>query len=441
MQAAASECLQVPFNGDPSTKPGIGRSPATLGWQIHSSRGLILPKLHVPQTGLTVRALTHHLAFCPATEISPTWYVNDQSIPEHSVNLLVIPWPLEVCPDQFRACQSNEIEFALDAKYGHFAFEPRLPSDWQEKLKNLLRSALRQTGEIDGVILPELTLPAEKQYHELVTIVLDELQSSTERRSRLKKAAASVFIVSGVGSEHDATGKATKNKALCSLHLWKSTGDHEGFWMSSALMEQSKQHSWRLDASQICNYSLGKQLDTSRKWWEHNKIGSRDVVFVAWAEWLTLCAVICEDLARPDPLTEIVRAVGPNLVIALLMDGPQLPHRWSGRHAVVLADDPGSAVLTLTSIGMVERSTPPGKLPSRIVALWKDSLHGAVEISLPNNSEAIVLTLTRSPTAEWTVDGRSDGGSAAHLTLSGVLPIRGEGSGVSGDHTPLVTRP
>jgi hypothetical protein len=33
-----------------------------------------------------------------------------------------------------------------------------------------------------------------------------------------------------------------------------------------------------------------------------------------------MCALICEDLARPDPVAEIVRTVGPNLVIALLME-------------------------------------------------------------------------------------------------------------------------
>jgi hypothetical protein len=46
------------------------------------------------------------------------------------------------------------------------------------------------------------------------------------------------------------------------------------------------------------------------------------------------------------------------LLIALLMDGPQLKSRWSGRYAGVLAEDPGSSVLTLTSLGMALRSRP-----------------------------------------------------------------------------------
>jgi 5-methylcytosine-specific restriction enzyme A len=51
-----------------------------------------------------------------------------------------------------------------------------------------------------------------------------------------------------------------------------------------------------------------------------------------------------------------MRSVGPNLVVALLMDGPQLTARWPARYASVLADDPGSSVLTLTSLGMCLRS-------------------------------------------------------------------------------------
>ena len=62
--------------------------------------------------------------------------------------------------------------------------------------------------------------------------------------------------------------------------------------------------------------------------------------------------------AEPEPAAELIRAVGPNLLIALLMDGPQLSNRWPARYAAVLAEDPGTSVLTLTSLGMAERSRP-----------------------------------------------------------------------------------
>ena len=101
------------------------------------------------------------------------------------------------------------------------------------------------------------------------------------------------------------------------------------------------------------------------------------------SEWLNFCVLICEDLARQDPVSELIRAVGPNLVVALLMDGPQLEHRWAAKYATVLAEDPGSSVLTVTSLGMARLSRPPKKPVSRAVALWKDPVSGAVEVALP----------------------------------------------------------
>jgi hypothetical protein len=116
--------------------------------------------------------------------------------------------------------------------------------------------------------------------------------------------------------------------------------------------------------------------------------------------------------------------VGPNLVIALLMDGPQLTSRWPARYATVLADDPGSSVLSFTSIGMCEFSRPPGKSPSRTVALWKDAYSGeAVQIDLPHGADAILLNLVRHVDEEWTADGRSDYGAAGYPALAGIHPV------------------
>ncbi|HEX5887886.1 MAG TPA: hypothetical protein VFY61_04250, partial [Pyrinomonadaceae bacterium] len=131
---------------------------------------------------------------------------------------------------------------------------------------------------------------------------------------------------------------------------------------------------------------------------------------------------ICEDLARQDPIAELVRAVGPNLVIALLMDGPQLPSRWPARYATVLADDPGSSVLTLTSIGMAELSRPPSVATgSRAIALWKDAKTGqAITIDLPKDKQGAVLSLSRVFVKEYAADGRDDGGATGYPTLTGV---------------------
>ena len=119
-----------------------------------------------------------------------------------------------------------------------------------------------------------------------------------------------------------------------------------------------------------------------------------------------------------------VRTVGPNLVVALLMDGPQTKERWAARYATVLADDPGCSVLSLTSLGMAQLSRPQvGPDRSRLVALWKDRFNGATEIELPPGNDAIAVSLSIRYREEFTADGRGDGGSAAFPILSGVHPI------------------
>jgi hypothetical protein len=128
-------------------------------------------------------------------------------------------------------------------------------------------------------------------------------------------------------------------------------------------------------------------------------------------------------LPKSSMVQAAVRSVGPNLVIVLLMDGPQLERRWPGRYATVLADDPGSAVLTLTSLGMIRRSAMPGEEESRQIALWKDAAGAAQELKLPRGAHGLLLTLSQSSETSCAQDGRSDRGATARLSLSGVRSI------------------
>jgi hypothetical protein len=105
-----------------------------------------------------------------------------------------------------------------------------------------------------------------------------------------------------------------------------------------------------------------------------------------------ICPLVCEDLARPDPVTDVVRSIAPTLVVALLLDGPQLAARWPARYASVLADDPGCSVLTLTALGMTQRSQPPGHARSRGIALWTDPHRGLQQIALAEAAHAVALT-------------------------------------------------
>src|SRR5262249_7918878 len=136
----------------------------------------------------------------------------------------------------------------------------------------------------------------------------------------------------------------------------------------------------------------------------------------------------CEDLAQIDNVVEVIRSVGPTGVLTPLLDGPQLSSRWAARYASVLADDPGSAVLTLTSFGMVERCRPHGRDSSRVVALRKDPVRRLREIKLEPGAQGVLLTLCGSRTARRSVDGRRPVDNATEYFDVAVHQVRASGA-------------
>jgi hypothetical protein len=153
------------------------------------------------------------------------------------------------------------------------------------------------------------------------------------------------------------------------------------------------------------------------------EVPRRSLQFLELSEGLTLVAVVCEDLARMDEVAELIRDVGPTLVVTILLDGPQLATRWTARYAGVLADDPGTAVLTLTANGMVERSRPTGMPPSTVVALWKDPTRGLREISLEHGATGVLVSLAATRARRRVADGRTPVDNSAGLMVAGVFPV------------------
>jgi hypothetical protein len=387
-----------------------GNSGSTLCREIHQSKLRVLPKQHAPRSGITIRSISHHLSLCPSADVVPRWFTIPAKIETHSLNILLVPWPKKVVPAQFKAASPPVGQLLnMDAeKYGFFAFDPepinpKVGSDIG--VLELVKRAETIVGPIDGVVLPELAV-TPKQHRAL--------------RERLVRR--NCFLICGIASRSTQTDKPGENYLAVDIPLSVPSKGTPTYFE----VRQSKHHRWRLDRSQIVQYGLGAQLDPTKEWWEHISLGKRELNFITARDWLTLCVLVCEDLARPDPVGDIVRAVGPNLLVALLMDGPQLGSRWPGRYATVLADDPGSSVLTLSSAGMVDLCRPPigAHNKKRTVALWKDARNReAVEIDLPQGADAIVVTLTCDKLEELTADGRSDGGQTAYPVLSGVQPI------------------
>jgi hypothetical protein len=112
------------------------------------------------------------------------------------------------------------------------------------------------------------------------------------------------------------------------------------------------------------------------------------------------------------------------IVVTPVLDGPQLSSRWAARYASVVADDPGSAVLTLTSFGMAQRSLPPGQTPSAVVALWKDPGQGTREISLEPGAHGILLSASADRAARRSYDGRRPVRNGSKLFNVSIYQVR-----------------
>jgi len=157
-------------------------------------------------------------------------------------------------------------------------------------------------------------------------------------------------VIAGVRERTSRTGQFPRNW----VHIGFSLGDQ---WIR---LRQNKNHRWSLDERQIDQYHLGGTLHPRFRWWEAMQVPRRSIQFVEVGAGVTLASLVCEVLAQIDEVAEVLRSVGPTIVVTPLLDGPQLSSRWAARYASVMADDPGSAVLTLISSGMAQRSRPRG---------------------------------------------------------------------------------
>lgn len=381
---------------------------ATLCKEIDSSRAAVLPKMHTPLNGITFRSMTHNLALIRSASVHVNWVENEdiniynekRKYGEH-LNILIVPWPFEITPSQFRPVMLERVrKLAPGCRY--FSYTARKASkSFPRKIKALVAKASSEVGKIDGLIFPELAL-TEDQYQRIRDAVVGDVE----------------FVVAGIGTPA-LNGTHGENYAkVCALALAQERVATEE--------RQDKHHRWFLEQRQIERYGLAAGLDPGKIWWESVSIRPRRLSFFATESWLTFTVLICEDLARPDPVGEVLRAVGPNLVISLLLDGPQLKGRWSERSASVLADDPGSSVLTLTSLGMIDlqsqRQLEKRECP-RAIALWKDPTE-VRQIDLPPDTQAVVLSVSNRYREEWSADGRSDGRATGTLRLAGVHPIK-----------------
>jgi hypothetical protein len=386
----------------------------------------VVPKYRTSPGGIKSGSISRYLARTgPAVHLSVDKVRTPQAAAPDPLNVVLLPWPLRVAAGDFHPVRKSIRERDLEP-WGYFQFEPSEPLD-VSLVDGLLTSAREHVDRVDIVVLPESAVGR---------CDLSRVEAALSRHGV-------AMLIAGVRD-----GSAGPNSFASN---WVHFGaEYGGRWWN---YRQDKHHRWSLDRSQIEQYHLEAVLDPRVRWWEAIEINRRSLQIIERDDGHTIASLVCEDLAHIDDVFDLLRTVGPSLVVALLLDGPQLGSRWMGRYASVLADDPGSAVLTLTSYGMVANAWRDGRPPSSVVALWKDNARGSSEIRLEADAQGVLLTLNRQPAIRRAADGRVPELTASDLRLSEVTQLRAATSTrprqvakrshapalVAADHTVLIS--
>jgi hypothetical protein len=376
---------------------------------VSKFHGVVLPKMRTPQSGLTIRNLSHNLTFHDC-EVEVMW----RSFPwsnfdENTLNVLYVPYPFDFKANRFTG------DTAHHESVGYFTYDP---GEWKEiggVIISLIDNISSQGTNPHMLVFTE-TAFNEDTYKRLLTALSNRYSDKTPQRMPV--------VVAGIAKKvHDLP----YNELRVATYF-------AGKWYQ---LSQHKHHRWQLNDSQIRQYGLQGRLSTARPLFESSVMDQRRLTFYAPAPWLVLSPLICEDLSRIEPVSELIRGVGPTLVLALLLDGPQLAERWPGRYASVLADDPGTGVLTVTSYGMAKTSrphassSPSGANPKNndasghdeaVVASWKDPTSSFQKLSA-SKDQALLITLTAKMAEQFTLDRRGLVGKSAGFRLDGVVPV------------------
>lgn len=409
--------LRVTMTGSGTLKLHL---PLSLCCKVSPNEIVVLPKSTTASVGCTIRSLSHYLSLLPpSTVVKTSWTLpfareleEGQVHPDdpYDIRLLLIPFPFHV-PAQSFVLSSPRTHiagkhywpayFGLQQLWLQHNGKPLTAEDLAQQLViPLIQQAERDVGKRPhGIVFPECAMTEE-----------------------LAKGLVAALAAADLGVEFVITGLLQKDNSqlsnrACTFVINKNES-------AVASFVQNKHHRWRLDRSQTNRYALDFDGDHENdKWWEDIDVSQRTLPFFGLRKEMSFVTLICEDLARVDPAMSAIRAVGPNLVIALLMDGPQLSGRWPGKYATVLAEDPGSAVLTITCVGMVDRANWPESRPTRSIGLWREAGGKTQEIALPEDGSAVMLTLQSKKKHQSTLDLRSDGERARELTLRTIVPI------------------
>jgi hypothetical protein len=362
--------------------------------RIHSHSLRVLPKVCTPPNGTSFRSFSRY-ACVQDPGVEARWHKvpvrrSGTEFQARHANLLLLPWPLRIRESDFRRVEGSVQRLAKEP-FGFFEFAPSEKLDL-DLVSRMIVAARDEVDSVDGVLLPESAVDENE---------VEDLEAVLDRHGV-------AMLITGVRQHSPQAGHFPSNW----VHIGANPRLEKGVSIPTASggqwfhIRQNKHHRWSLDEGQILQYHLGGVLHPRIRWWEAMQVLRRTVHFVEHGDEIVIVSLVCEDLAQIDSVAEVVRSVGPTVVFTPLLDGPQLSSRWAARYASVLADDPGSAVLTLTSFGMVQRSRPHGRNASPVVALWKDPVGGLREIPLEAGAQGILLTLSSDRGTRRSADGR-----------------------------------
>ena len=283
----------------------------------------IQPKARTPDVGCSLRNLSHNVALLPPRGVMrvnwlspPAVQMDDQTT---SLNLLLVPFPYTIETDCFAAKGGA----AVDDLSGWFDVDQRWLRSGADDLVTFVSILLAEAAKHDvvhGLVFPELSLDYAT-YEKVATHLRDHAPSVQ-------------FLVAG---SSDNCGGEKGNFALAS-HFFDdpSSSATAPLKRMMATASRAKHHRWSLNKSQIDAYGLSTAFPTSStamRWWEEIPLHARELHVHPMRGSSVFTVMICEDLARSDPAHEPLRAIGPNLVFVLLMDGPQLEWRWAARYS------------------------------------------------------------------------------------------------------------
>ena len=239
------------------------------------------------------------------------WLANKDCEDLDPFNLLIVPFPFAIPGTSFKKIKGSfpggptERAFTLNPKawMGEATEE-----EFAAFLLGLFAAAELELESVHAIILPETALPRDFA-HKVAGILA--------RESSLDLFITGVVYDSPRNSSDDQL-EESRNMAAVYRFFERQV---------ASTSYQSKHHRWLLNGDQIRRYHLGHVLDPNCKWWEQIDVSSRHCDVMLFRPQATLSVLICEDLARYDPVLTVMNAIGPNLVIALLMDGPQLENR------------------------------------------------------------------------------------------------------------------